>query len=124
MSKKLNILIVDDDEVQELLLRFKLQNYTCNIDYVNNAKSAIAKIEQNNTNYDLIISDIQMPIMSGLELAKYLRKVLKSEIILIAHTSTMYEQGHYQKQGFNALLPKGFYQEDFEKCLLSSGLRL
>jgi|GEM_PF-4702802 len=85
---KLKILLVDDDEIQEVLLKAKLLQ-VAEIDYVRSARLSLPIIDSQLNKYDLIISDIEMPLMSGLDLALYVRKVIKSDIAMIAHTASL-----------------------------------
>lgn len=69
----IRILLVDDDP--ELLNSAKqclnLQgNY--NVDFASSAKTAFEKLEDNE--YDVIVCDIQMPVMNGFEFLKELRE--------------------------------------------------
>lgn len=70
MAKR--ILIVDDDEMVLMALNELLKPEGYEIDSVGNARDALTKIEENR--YDLLMLDIIMPEMSGLELCKIIRK--------------------------------------------------
>jgi DNA-binding response OmpR family regulator len=70
------ILICEDNEAISTLTKFKLARVGykhCDLA----ADGRIAKEMVEKTNYDLIITDIQMPFMSGLELIIYVRTELK-----------------------------------------------
>ena len=68
MVRKRSILIVDDDEkIIEALkkeLREELEKYE--IDFALNGKEALEKIEKKE--YDLLVTDIRMPVMDGISL--------------------------------------------------------
>ncbi len=70
---KEKILIVDDEEgIRELLSDFfRTEGYLC--DTAKDGAEALEKFRNNG--YDLIISDIRMPVMGGLELLKNIKKV-------------------------------------------------
>lgn len=69
----MNILIVDDD--QDILTSFKigLEDYGYNLTLISNPIEAIEKFKKNK--YDLIISDINMPQMNGIQLLMKLKKI-------------------------------------------------
>lgn len=70
MAKR--ILIVDDDEMVLMALNELLKPEGYEIDSVGTAKDALTKVDENR--YDLLMLDIIMPEMNGLELCKIIRK--------------------------------------------------
>lgn len=74
------ILVCEDDPVLCSIIQFKLERDANNeVIKVNNGKEAIKAINKIG-DLDLIISDIHMPFISGMQLLEYLRKDLRSEI--------------------------------------------
>ena len=84
MVKKFSILIVDDEEsVRDSLLNwFKEDGYQ--VECAENAKKALLILESNN--FDIILADIKMPGMDGLEMMRRI-KLLKSDSIVIVMTA-------------------------------------
>lgn len=117
MHKKLNILVIDDDDLQEVILKYKLGKYTSKIDYAGSAMEALPMLKKYIHQYDLIISDIEMPLMSGFELARYVRQVLQSNVPLVAHTSLSQPLALYHTHGFDGVLSKTFNDIEFEELL-------
>lgn len=70
--KDVRLLIVDDDNNLRSSLEFTLANYVKDIFACADAKTAIECFNQNNIN--LILSDIKMPKMSGINMASIIRK--------------------------------------------------
>ncbi len=72
INKKLNILIVEDDRASQMVMcnLFKKHGHICEV--ANNGQEALKLLE--NKQYDLILMDIQMPIMDGVEATKLIRK--------------------------------------------------
>lgn len=67
------ILVCEDDEVLSSMIKFKLgKDKLGEIMKVNNGKEAKNAIEEND--FDLIISDIHMPFISGMQLLEFVRK--------------------------------------------------
>lgn len=68
-ANSLNILYVDDDTMLAKLFETILQNNNCTVNTFNNSPEALAEFKLHNQQYDLLISDIIMPEMTGDELA-------------------------------------------------------
>jgi len=83
--KPLTILVVEDDEISELLLRFILKS-VCK-EYLT-VKSGLAAIEtcRSRRDIDLVLMDIQLPELDGYDTVKQIRQFNK-EIIIIAQTA-------------------------------------
>ena len=78
------ILVVDDDESLRWVTHAQLQQSGYQVDAAANGKEALAKIQE--TPPDLVITDLMMPGMSGVELLKSIRAVY-AEIIVILVTA-------------------------------------
>lgn len=72
-----NILVIDDDGMITKTMRNLLKREGYNVDISESGKQAIEKIRT--IDLDLIITDIRMPQMDGLETMVYIRKILKDE---------------------------------------------
>lgn len=84
MGKKISILVVDDeDSVRDSLTNWFLED-GFQVESAENAKKALQLLEH--TQYDIILSDIKMPGMDGLEMLKRI-KTLKPEAIVIMMTA-------------------------------------
>ncbi len=84
MPKKISILVVDDeDSVRDSLTNWFLED-GFQVDSAENAKRALQLLEHRQ--YDIILADIKMPGMDGLEMLKRI-KDLKSESIVIMMTA-------------------------------------
>src|SRR5690606_13674694 len=71
-GEKRKLLLVDDDPLNLRVLANILSTENYDIQAVTSGKEALAKLE--NENFDLIITDIMMPNMSGYELAIRIRE--------------------------------------------------
>jgi CheY-like chemotaxis protein len=86
--KDIKILLVEDNIINKNITLLTLKNQVCCVDTASNGKEALDKF--GTTNYDLILMDIQMPVMSGLiavEKIRALESTTNSHIPIIALTA-------------------------------------
>ncbi len=83
--KNIKILVVEDMELNQLLMKTLLDDFGFECDITANGKLAIEKLETKT--YDIILMDLQMPEMNGFEATEYIRKKMKSKIPIIALTA-------------------------------------
>jgi len=68
-----NILVAEDNQTNQMLISIMLEERGLNYEIANNGQEALDMVEKNN-NYDLILMDINMPILDGISTIKILRK--------------------------------------------------
>ena len=111
------ILLVEDDEFNQELACILLDDKGLSIDIANNGEEAIAMVKAKA--YDLILMDVQMPVMGGLEATRCIRQLGCGQFIpIIAMTATAFEddQKHCFAAGMDSFLgkpiePKVLYSE-------------
>ena len=81
MGNELKILIVDDEDRIRRLLKMYLEREQYIIDEADNGETALEKALQND--YDLILLDIMMPGMDGIEVCKGIREKKATPIIML-----------------------------------------
>lgn len=81
----LTIMIAEDDETSELLLRTYLKPHAKKIFSAKNGEEAV-EIAQNNPDIDLIMMDIQMPLLNGFLATEKIRK-FNDKVVIIAQTA-------------------------------------
>lgn len=81
----IKVLVVEDIALNQLLIKTILDDFgfTCNV--ASNGKLAVELMQKNS--YDIVLMDLQMPIMDGFQATKYIREELKSDIPIIALTA-------------------------------------
>jgi DNA-binding NtrC family response regulator len=81
MARKISILIVDDEEsVRDSLYNWFIED-GYRVDSAEDAKKALAKLESEE--YDIILADIKMPGMDGMEMLKRIKSLRKDSIVII-----------------------------------------
>jgi two-component system, OmpR family, response regulator VicR len=89
VEKSMKILICEDEEIMLTALEFRLQRQGFQVDIAENGKQALEKIKTESP--DLIVADVMMPFVSGLELINYVRKDLGSTLPIIVISALEHE---------------------------------
>ncbi len=117
MSTTKKVLIAEDSSVIQNLTKKILEQQNYEIKSVKNGKDVMKALEKEI--YDLILLDINMPQMDGMECAKQIRSLAdkkKSSVPLIAITGNArnYSEEEFKTGGFNEFIPKPL---DFDKLV-------
>lgn len=111
MKKKLKILLADDEKelARAVGTILKYSNYEVNI--VNNGKEAVDMVKENM--YDLIILDVMMPVMDGIQALKEMRKNnIKTPIMLLTAKAQIDDKVEGLDSGANDYLTKPFDKKE------------
>lgn len=84
-DKNTKVLVVEDMALNQLLMKTLLDDFGFECDITANGKLAIEKLKQKN--YDIILMDLQMPVMNGFEATEYIRNSMHSTTPIIALTA-------------------------------------
>lgn len=111
------LLIAEDEDFNFLLLEEFLSDKNINIIRACNGKEAV-NICKSRQHIDLILMDIKMPLMNGLEATREIKKFMP-EIPVIAQTAYAgdYDRNQAASYGCNDFLSKPFKQEDLLKMI-------
>lgn len=112
-----NILLVEDNPVNSLMAKTILEKWNCKIDLAENGIESIEKLKTQS--YDLVLMDMTMPKMGGIEAAQIIRNELKIKTPIIALTANAIS-GYSLKcldAGMNDYLSKPYNQIDLNKVL-------
>ncbi|MES2277071.1 MAG: PAS domain S-box protein [Bacteroidota bacterium] len=113
------ILLAEDNEVNRLVAITVLENYGVIITEAKNGAEAVKALK--NDIYDLVLMDVQMPVMNGMEATEVIRRELKMDIPIIALTANAIK-GDSDKciaVGMNAFVSKPFEENDLINAIAS-----
>jgi len=119
LGRKLRILLAEDNSVNQLLAVTLLSRAGHRVDVAANGQEAIEAVRQRP--YDVILMDVQMPEMDGLEATRRIRKLSGAEsetpiIALTANAMATHREGCIQA-GMNDFVSKPIDQAGLFECL-------
>ena len=114
-----NILIVEDNPINRLVAKSSLRKYQCKITECENGLEAVNLLTKNCNDIDLILMDIQMPIMDGFEASKTIRNELNISIPIVGLTANAlhFSKENYESFGINECIFKPYDESHFLNTL-------
>ncbi|KUJ56808.1 hypothetical protein AR686_09660 [Chryseobacterium aquaticum subsp. greenlandense] len=111
------VLLVEDNELNQLVAENSLNYFKCSVTKADNGKMAV-EIARNEP-FDIILMDIQMPEMDGIEATKVLREELEIRTPIIALTANAFktEIDNCINAGMNDYITKPFIEENLLKII-------
>ncbi|MGB8191727.1 MAG: PAS domain-containing protein [Chitinophagaceae bacterium] len=112
------ILIVEDNEVNQKVVAYNLEPVGVITTIANNGREAVDIIESGQE-FDLIIMDLQMPVMNGFQATAYIRQKLHKSTPIIAMTASALrnEQVKCFELGMNEYVTKPFAASELFRLL-------
>ncbi|WP_373767760.1 ATP-binding protein [Glaesserella sp.] len=117
----LKVLLVEDIEVNVVVAKAMLNKFGCDVDVAMSGSEAFELFAKNS--YDLILLDIQLPDITGFEIASQLRRLYQNgEVdylpLLVALTANIIQtKEEYRQQGMDDVLRKPLSLEALAECL-------
>jgi PAS domain S-box-containing protein len=107
--KDLQVLLVDDNEMNRLVVNTLLNNLGAVVTEAVNGQEAVDMVAEK-SDFNIILMDIQMPVMDGIEATAQIRKRKGNKIPIIALTANAMKSDvdTYKEAGMDAVLPKPF----------------
>jgi len=118
------VLIVEDNELNRIVLEefLKIVNPNLEIDFAFNGKEGIKKIEENN--FDVVFSDIDMPIMNGIDMIREIRKKDKNlQVVAVTAFAVLGDREKILLEGFDDYISKPVEFEELNRVLNKYDLR-
>lgn len=111
MDVPAKILVIEDDPISQRVVQLMLENMGYSVTSVAKGAQALAIYQD----FDLIVSDVGLPDISGTEICKAIRsKAVKCDIPIIALTANNYND-EIAQAGFTEFMNKPVMQELLEK---------
>lgn len=109
--KGLKILLVEDMEFNIMVAEKMLQNWNAVVEIAGNGKIALDKVRE--TNYDIILMDLQMPVIDGYTATRAIREFnTTTPVIALTASITIDIQGKASEFGMNDCITKPFNPRD------------
>lgn len=120
IKKNINILVVEDDhDLREVVAEW-LSLPGVNVFQAENGKEALKVIEANANNIDMVVSDIKMPYVDGMELLKIIRQKNSTiPVVLLTTGESSVTEAEAKASGAIGLLPKPFEIETLVELVKS-----
>ena len=111
-SKEIKILLVEDNSLNQVLAKKVLTRYGCVVDIAENGEIAVEMLKY--AKYDMVLMDIQMPIMDGYTASQKIRLEVNKTIPIIAMTAHVMagEKEKCISFGMNDYISKPFKLDD------------
>jgi PAS domain S-box-containing protein len=128
LSHGLHVLLVEDNDINRLYAKSILETWKCKTDIAENGLIAIEKLKSNR--YDVILMDVQMPVMDGYEATKAIRMMAHPinsiPVVALTANATKNDIEKCLAAGMNDYVAKPFtpddlYQQLFQKLKLVPG---
>jgi PAS domain S-box-containing protein len=118
-ASQLFVLLVEDNDINRLYAKSILKNWNCYTETAENGLVAIEKIK--NQEYDVVLMDIQMPVMDGYETTKAIRLMETPQrnvpIVALTANATKADVEKCIAAGMDDYLPKPFTPDDLYRKL-------
>lgn len=120
LTRRLKVLLVEDNDINRLYAKSILKNWQCHVDIAENGLVAIEKVKSGE--YDVVLMDIQMPVMDGYEATKTIRMLDASKrdvpIVALTANATKPDIEKCLASGMNDYLSKPFTPDDLHRKLV------
>jgi CheY-like chemotaxis protein len=118
LAVRTRVLLAEDDPSITRLATFYLQQFNAEVDHATNGREAVARAK--GKRYDIILMDVDMPVLNGLEATRELRRCGYSGLIVAATALTEpADRKQCLEAGCDQFLAKPFTSEDLSRLLLS-----
>ncbi|PXA04666.1 hypothetical protein DDZ13_05705 [Coraliomargarita sinensis] len=124
LPMSLSILVAEDDPIARSLMSTVLKNMGQEATFATNGREVLDLVSQSNSSYDMILMDIDMPIMDGVSAAIALRNGESGEfgtkvpIVAVTAFNTLSDESKFKRAGMNYFLPKPVKLRNLREVIL------
>ncbi len=114
---KINILLAEDNTINQMVANKILIRWNAKVTIVENGSLAFEKFLHNS--FDIILMDLDMPVMDGYEALNLIRNI-NTDIPIIALTAASFDdmENYLKKKGFNGVVQKPFVKSELYSKIL------
>jgi signal transduction histidine kinase/CheY-like chemotaxis protein len=122
-TRRMRILVVEDNKINQKVMRSMLERLGHVVTLAENGQVAVGEIQREaQESFDLVLMDVQMPVMDGIECTKHIRNVLridKATLPVIGLTASFQraDLDYYEGLGMNDCLGKPLRLEQLKQAL-------
>ncbi|WP_126465235.1 MHYT domain-containing protein [Candidatus Terasakiella magnetica] len=120
IMRSFHILVAEDNIINQKVAKGYLEKLGHKVDLANDGKEAVSQYQQ--TTYDLILMDMQMPEMDGIEATQSIRKLNLYEnetpIVALTANATKHDEENCLKAGMNGFISKPMTVAKLEETLI------
>ena len=118
-TKTISVLVAEDNKVNQLLIRKIFRHYGHDVELVSNGKLAVEAVQKKS--YDLVLMDLQMPVLDGLSATRAIRALplatAKVPIYALSADALAPESGPMEETGLDGYLSKPIVWEDMSEVV-------
>jgi signal transduction histidine kinase/CheY-like chemotaxis protein len=110
---ELNVWVAEDNKPNQIFIRRILERLGIKPKLFDNGKEIVEEAK-NNSDFDLLLLDIQMPVMDGITAMKKVKELNKKpDALYVAITANVLPEDHkrYKEQGIHEILSKPFKEQ-------------
>jgi DNA-binding NtrC family response regulator len=123
MKEKLDVLLVDDETIVLQRLKPALSKIGCNVETFEDAKEALKRIDAKI--FDIVVTDIMMPEVNGIELLEYIQKKSdRTKVIMITGYATEALAREAMSKGAFDIIAKPFRPDDLRNMIARAAAAL
>lgn len=114
-----DILLVEDNEINQIIVKDYIEAMNLNVTIANNGQEAVYYVENNE--YDIILMDLQMPVMDGISAAKEIKKMASKRdipIVALSAANTDKDKIGSKMAGMVAHISKPIDPQDLKQLFL------
>jgi CheY-like chemotaxis protein len=120
--QSLRVLAAEDNLVNQLVLRTLMEQFGITLTVVENGKLAVEAWESQT--WDIILMDMQMPVMGGVEASRFIREQeratgrAKTPIIAVTANAMTHHMSEYESAGINGVVSKPIKADSLANVLI------